>query len=116
MAALVGLSMVTSNTFAVARGLLGRATGVFERTPKSRAGERTVYRVKLDGRWWAELGLAWYLSGAMVYAALSPSWWWAMPMGIYATASWLGVLLQVVQMKSAPSATVPVSAEAKAAA
>jgi len=94
MAALVGLSMVSSNTIAVGRALFGRSTGVFERTPKSKRGERTVYRIGLDGRWWAELSLALYLSGAVGYALNSPRWWWSIPLAFYALATWLGVVLQ----------------------
>jgi hypothetical protein len=95
LAAALGLSMVSSNTVAVMLGLFGRKTGVFERTPKSREGEKTVYRVGMDGRWFLELGLAVYLSGAFIYAAISPRWWWALPMGFYAVATWLGVVLQL---------------------
>ncbi len=116
MAALVGLSMVSSNTIAVCRGLFGRSTGVFERTPKSKVGERTVYRIGLDGRWWAELGLSLYLSGAVVYALNSPRWWWALPLAFYAVAAWLGVVLQFSKGKVESAHVDPEKVEAQAVA
>jgi cellulose synthase/poly-beta-1,6-N-acetylglucosamine synthase-like glycosyltransferase len=95
VAALLGLGMATSNSAAVLRGVFGKSTGVFERTPKTAAGERATYRIKLDARWPGEAALALYLYAVAIYAANSPRWWWALPLAVYGTGTALVVVLQL---------------------
>lgn len=82
-AMLLGLGVAFSNTVSMLRGLFGRASGEFERTPKTLAAQR--------GRrpgWtaWVELGLALYVLAVMALLTRGGHVLLALPLALYVFA------------------------------